>query len=531
MLCPNGQQGKLMSDLPLYAQAMLRPDFYPEPTSKVELVQTQMSFVFLTDHFAYKTKKAVNLGYLDYSELSERKTLSEKELVLNRRLCDYAYLEVLPVTKNEGGYSLGGCGEVVEYTLKMRRLPEDRMLINLLSTGGVSSGMLEKLAEKLAVFHQTARTDAEVQKYGNLEAIKYNTEENFEQTGSKVGLTVSPGEYARISSFTRSFISDNQALFNARVNGGKIRDCHGDLHAAHICFMDNICIYDCIEFNDRFRYGDVASEVAFLAMDLDHYGKADLSRLFVNSYIQKSKDTDLYKLLRFYKCYRAYIRGKVEGFKLDDPYISEAEKAKYVQKSKNYYHLADFYAKPNPTLFITTGFCGCGKSTLAQSLAEVSGSVVISSDIVRKGLSNIDCHQHCFEDADQGIYSPEMTKKTYQAMFDQAGNALKEGYSVILDATFLKEDQRKQAEECASQNNAKFVVLEVKLSPELAKKRLEERLDKQSVSDGRWEVYLKQIKSFEPLAVQLNRVIIDSSKPTDKQLSDILEFFKSNQGE
>lgn len=531
MLRPNGQQGKLMSDLPLYAQAMLRPDFYPEPTTKVELVQTQMSFVFLTDHFAYKTKKAVNLGYLDYSELSGRKALSEKELLLNRRLCDYAYLEVLPIIKNEGGYSLGGCGEVVEYTLKMRRLPEGRMLVNLLSTGSVSSGMLEKLAEKLAIFHQTARTDAEVQKYGNLEAIKYNTEENFEQTGSKVGITVSPQEYARISSFTRSFISKNQTMFNERVNRGKIRDCHGDLHAAHICFMDNICIYDCIEFNDRFRYVDVASEVAFLAMDLDHYGRADLSRQFINSYIKKSGDKDLFKLLRFYKCYRAYIRGKVEGFKLDDPYISEAEKDKYAQKSKNYYHLADFYARSKPTLFITMGFCGCGKSTLAQSLAKISGSVVISSDIVRKGLAGIDCCQHHFEDTDQGIYSPEMTQNTYQAMYAQAEDALKEGYSVILDATFLKEHQRKQAEECARRNNAGFVILEVKLTPELAQKRLEKRLDKPSVSDGRWEVYLKQIKALEPLAVQPNHVIIDSSKSTDKQLSDILEFFKSNQGE
>jgi aminoglycoside phosphotransferase family enzyme len=225
----------------------------------------------------------------------------------------------------------------------MRYLPQDRMMNVLLANNQVSADMVTQLAQRLAEFHQKAETSATISAFGDIGAIKVNTEENFDQTEKSIGRTISQEKYDRIKSYTRRFIENNVSLFRQRVAEGRIRDCHGDLHAAHICFTDGICIYDCIEFNDRFRYCDVASEIAFLAMDLDHYGRADLSRSFVNAYTGFSRDRELLRLLNFYKCYRAYVRGKVESFKLDDPYISAEEKVKTLAIARKYFELAEEY--------------------------------------------------------------------------------------------------------------------------------------------------------------------------------------------
>jgi aminoglycoside phosphotransferase family enzyme len=206
--------------------------------------------------------------------------------------------------------------------------------------------MLAAVAQKLARFHEKAETNADISAFGDLNAIRQNTAENFDQAGKYIGTTISPEKYEHIKVFTENFMAQNASLFRRRVSEGRIRDCHGDLHAAHVCFCHGICIYDCIEFNDRFRYGDVASEVAFLAMDLDHYGRTDLSQHFVKAYLAASGDAELKTLLNFYKCYRAYVRGKVEGFKLDDPYIPEAEKKKILTIARDYFVLADSYTAP-----------------------------------------------------------------------------------------------------------------------------------------------------------------------------------------
>ncbi|MBI4267259.1 MAG: hypothetical protein HY662_00560, partial [Chloroflexi bacterium] len=238
-----------------------------------------------------------------------------------------------------------GQGEALEYAVKMRHLPQSAMLNVLLAKNQVSPDMIGRVAQKLAEFHEKAETSPAINIFGSIETITTNTEENFDQTIKYIGRTISEPTYRHIRDYTRKFIEDNASLFAQRVAGGKIRDCHGDLHAAHICFEDGICIYDCIEFNDRFRYGDVASEVAFLAMDLDQYGRADLSRRFVDAHVSFSGDGELLKLLNFYKCYRAYVRGKVEGFKLNDPNISAEEKAKILAMAKRYFELAESYIK------------------------------------------------------------------------------------------------------------------------------------------------------------------------------------------
>jgi len=332
-----------VSQLPQMVEALLEPKTYPDPAEGVELVQTQMSFVFLTDQYVYKVKKPVDLGYLDYTTLEKRQFYCQREVELNRRLSPDVYLGVVAITQEEGNISIDGQGAVIEYAVKMRRIPQEGMMNELLAQNKVSSEMVNRVAQKLANFHRQAETNASISAFGGLDTINQNTEENFTQTEEYIGLTISRDKYDHIKNYTETFIQKNTPLLQKRLADGRIRDCHGDLHAAHICFTNGISIYDCIEFNDRFRYCDVASEVAFLAMDLDHYGRADLSRSFIAAYVAESKDTQLLELLDFYKCYRAYVRGKVEGFQLDDPFISADEKTKVLASARRYFELAESY--------------------------------------------------------------------------------------------------------------------------------------------------------------------------------------------
>jgi aminoglycoside phosphotransferase family enzyme len=324
-------------------QVLLNSQAYPHKPQKIELVQTQMSFIFLAGDFAYKVKKEVNLGYLDYTTLEKRHFFCHQELELNRRLCPDAYLAVVPIVEEKGGLRVEGQGEAIEYAVKMKQLPQERMMDVLLPQGQVTPEMIARVAEKLVGFHQKAETNQEIAAFGKLDVICQNTDENFAQTEKYIGTSITAEKYQHIKNYTNRFIDRKTSLFDKRVGEGKIRDCHGDLHAAHVCFTDDICIYDCIEFNDRFRYSDVASEIAFLAMDLDRYQQAGLSRHLVNTYVELSHDEELLKLLNFYKCYRAYVRGKVESFKIDDPCIPEGEKARILSVARSYFKLAESY--------------------------------------------------------------------------------------------------------------------------------------------------------------------------------------------
>jgi aminoglycoside phosphotransferase family enzyme len=332
-----------VSALPSVVEALLKPPAYPHKPPKIELVQTQMSFVFLAGEYVYKIKKPVNLGYLDYTTLKKRHFFCGQEVELNRRLCPDVYLSVVGIVEENGGFRVEGQGKAIEYAVKMGRLPQDRMMDVLLPRGEITREMVARVAEKLVSFHQKAEANQEIAAFGGLDVIRRNCDENFAQTEKYIGLTIFRAKYERIRGYTDGFMKSNAGLFDKRVKEGRIRDCHGDLHAAHVCFTDDICIFDCIEFNDRFRYCDVASEIAFLAMDLDRYQQAGLSRHLVTTYVSLSHDEELLKLLNFYKCYRAYVRGKVESFKLDDPYIPEVETAKVSTAARSYFQLAESY--------------------------------------------------------------------------------------------------------------------------------------------------------------------------------------------
>lgn len=333
-----------MSEQKQVVEALLNSQAYPEDPGKVELIQTHISFVFITKNFAYKMKKAVDFGFLDFSTLEKRRFYCEKELELNKRLCADVYLEVVPINKSNI-IRIKGNGETIEYALKMKRLPQQRIMTLLLKDGKVNDKTIDELAKIIAEFHFKARNGSEINVFGSLKVIKTNWDENFAQTLNYINRAISHADFKFVQSRINDFMEKNNSLFENRIKNNKIRDCHGDLHSGNIFITDQICIFDAIEFNDRFRYSDVASDVAFLAMDLDFQYRTDLSNYFIDRYIIYSKDQELVKVLSFYKCYRAYIRGKVISFKLDDPNVADEEKKAALKDAQAYFRLAGKYAK------------------------------------------------------------------------------------------------------------------------------------------------------------------------------------------
>jgi aminoglycoside phosphotransferase family enzyme len=325
-------------------EGLSRPEAYPYPVSQVKVVQTHISVIFLTDVFAFKVKKPVDLGFVDYSTRERREFFCRREVELNRRLAPRVYLGIAPIVRDERGWRVGGDGEPVEWCVVMERLPEDRLLSHLLRDGRVSAPDITAIAWKLAAFHQTAATGPAVDAYGHVYAIRVNTDENFRQLAPFVGRTVDSEPLRQIQTYTNRFLDQNAAIFAQRIREHRIRDGHGDLHAASICLSGGVQIFDCVEFNDRFRSGDVASEVAFLMMDLTHFGRPDLAEILARVYREASGDDLPPDLLAFYQCYRAVVRGKVASFELDEAEVSAADRAAAHREARAYLAQAATYA-------------------------------------------------------------------------------------------------------------------------------------------------------------------------------------------
>jgi hypothetical protein len=484
-------------------EALQDPKIYSEKPEKVELLQTHVSAIFFVGEHVYKVKKPVNFGFLDFTTLEKRKYFCREEVVLNRRLCPEVYLGVTEIRLQNGRISLGeGAGEIVEYAVLMKKLPQDSMMDRWLAAGKVTPQVLQKIAAKLAQFHAQAATRPEIASFGKVEVIRTNVEENFSQSEKYVGISLSAEAFREIRNRTRDFIEAHLPLFEKRVTGGRIRDCHGDLHLQHICLGDEILIFDCIEFNQRLRYGDVAADIAFLLMDLDFQGHPGFSAELAADYLSLSRDWSLYLLLNFYKAYRACVRGKVFSFRLDDPAIAPQEKAIAQQEARRYFQLAHQYAQKmnRPALFLTCGLMGTGKSTTARSLTDALGWKWLSSDTVRKELAGLSPHERRYESFRQGIYAPNFSETTYQTLFDQAGSLLQAGSSVILDASFKRERDRSAALELARKMRADFLLIECRCEDAIIQKRLSDRLRKGTgPSDGRWEIFQEQKESFEKI--------------------------------
>jgi uncharacterized protein len=325
-------------------EALMKPEAYDEDPSSIEMVQTHISVVFLTQNFVYKMKKSVNFGFLDFTTLEKRRFFCEKELKLNRRLCGDMYLEVVPINKADA-IKIKGKGKTVEYAVKMKRMPKESIMSKLLEENKVNAKLVDRIAKNIAEFHSKAETSSRISDFGSLSAIEANWKENFEQTEEFIGKTISTEDFKLIRVKVEDFMKKNESLFMKRRAENRVRDCHGDIHSGNIFVTDKIYIFDAIEFNERFRYSDVAADVAFLAMDLDFKGLTELSAFFVGKYVEYSGDQELMNLLRFYKCYRACVRGKVTSFKLNDPSISIDDKTKASEEANAYFKLATSYAK------------------------------------------------------------------------------------------------------------------------------------------------------------------------------------------
>ncbi len=518
-----------MSALPSLIQDLLQPEAYPHRPKHIDLVQTHISYVLLADDLVYKIKKPVNFGFLDFTTLEKRLFYCRRELELNRRLAEEIYLDVVPIVKRQDKYVLEAEGVPVEWAVKMKRLPEEGMMQRLIDQGLLQERHMELLVQKLVPFYQKAATGAEVNKYGSIETISYNVEENFTQTRDFVGLVLSPWRYKHIVTWTRKFLETQQALFAQRVTEGFIRDGHGDLYSANICFDEphnKVYIFDCIEFNDRFRCGDVAQDLAFLAMDLDFHRLDHLAEFFIRRYTALAKDQGLYDLLDFYKCYRAYVRGKIGCFTWSAKEVAEEVRQKSLSQARRYFDLAYRYAQGLPVLLVFFGLSGSGKSTLARRIAQKLLATYYNSDVVRKEILGLDPKEHHYEPFGQGIYRPDITQKTYQTLVERALAHLAEGQDVVLDATFLSKTLRSMVLEHVKSMPIKRLFVWCKAPEEVVKERLSKRKHLvHEPSDGRWEIYLAQKERFEPPEEipPEELFILDTNAPPEELEAQILE--------
>lgn len=553
-------------------QALGCPAAFPFPVpqnASIPVVQTHASTVFLTPTLVYKLKKPRNFGFFDYSTPVQRRHFCIQETVLNARLAPGIYLGVAPVLLSaDGSFHFGLTlpidavpepateledGLVVDYAVVMVRLPDEATLLAHVDTGKATQQQLAQIARAVAAFHSTTQTNQHIAEFGRLAVIEGNWEENFAQMQPYIGRTLDQVTYERIVSSIRHFLQDRKALFAHRMRHGRIRDCHGDLRLQHVYLLDTLAeglanpplpplaILDGIEFNERFRYGDVASEIAFLAMELDAVGRNDLSRAFVDAYVAATRDDELRELLPFYCCYRACVRGKVLSFQLDEPEVPEKQREVARQEATALFELAASYTggPTRPVLMMVGGLMGTGKSTLARALRHELGWALFSSDRVRKRLAHLDPTQPQAQAFGQGLYSTQWTARTYRALRQKAHTQLASGRSVLLDASFVRRADREAMRREGRTLGASVVFVECHCPQEVALQRLAcrwqartqdskaARLRDSSASDGRPDLYDAQRKVFETFDAreegQCEHLLIATEQPLVVNLEQVLD--------
>ena len=504
----------LASWLKMVEQLRNSPE-WPENELPIEMKQTHISVLLLSRNYVIKLKKPVDFGFLDYTTMKKRLKACEDEIRLNSRLCPDTYLGLGEVTEVNGEIGLSGRnGKIVDYCVRMKRLPEERMLDRMVANNTVTEAVIDRVADRLCEFHRTALRGPEIARRGSLAEIERNWEENFTQTEAFIGRTISGSAYQAIRLWVNGWLETRADLFDRRVHEGRIVDGHGDVRCESVCVMDDaICIYDCIEFNDRFRCDDVASEAAFLAMDLDARGRPDLGYFFTEAYQRRTDDNELFKLLPFYRCYRAYVRGKVLSFRLNETEFSEDERKTAATRAANFFDLAQRYATRlrKPTVIAVGGLSGTGKTALARAIAGELGLRVVSADAVRQSLFGEAKRPAGYG---EGAYTTEANCLTYRTMIERGRELLGEDRGVILDATFLRDEDRNLAQEMVMAAGAEWRMIECRLAPELVHARLEGRKAKrEGVSDATWEIYLRQREKRDGICDESDRrcLAIDTS--------------------
>jgi aminoglycoside phosphotransferase family enzyme/predicted kinase len=469
----------------------------------VEIIQTHISVILLGKSRVLKLKKPVDFGFLDYTTLEKRRIACEREIELNSRLCPEIYLGKEAVCEDEkGNFLFFNGGKIFDYGVLMKRLPTEGMLDQMVLQNTVTEKTITLIAERLFDFHKNARRGADVDNFGDFENIRYNWEENFEQIKPFINRTISKKDFESIYEWVKNWLEENKNLLKKRIDEGHICDGHGDVRCESICVTNKgVCIFDCIEFNQRFRCGDVANEAAFLAMDLDAYGRPDLAYFFFEKYAEKAGDEELYKLYRFYRCYRAFVRGKVLSFQLDEPELSETEHQKAWQRAEKYFLIASGSAKDLqiPTVIAVAGLSGTGKTSIARAVACELGWRVVSSDAVRHKLFDDEKKPSAYG---KGRYDKESNRRTYRKMIAKGIEFLEKDNGVILDATFSRFADREMLRQQAAQIGADFCLIECCLEDEIVRHRLEVRTQKKDgLSDANWDIYKRQKENFEPIEI------------------------------
>ena len=490
------------STLPPLIQALHRPACYGHPVRDIRLVETHISWILLTGPYAYKIKKPLNLGFLDFSTLEKRRFFCQEELRLNRRLAPLLYLEVVSITGSPASPVLHGTGETIEYAVKMVQFPEQARLDRMLARGELRPEHVDLLAQELAEFHGRAAVAGSDKSFGDPEHVLEPVRQNFTQIRPRIE-AMDQVQLRRLEIWSEMSFDELRKIFESRKRDGFVRECHGDAHLANMVWLeDRVTLFDCLEFNDNLRWIDVMSELAFLVMDLDDRGRPDLARRALNSYLEHTGDYTGLAVFRFYQVYRALVRAKVACIRSSQSGLSEDDNRKVREEYLGYAHLAERYTQPPPAaLIITNGLSGSGKTWLSQQLLESLDAIRVRSDIERKRLHGLAPGERSGSGIDSGIYTADANQRTYARLAKLALAILRAGHTVIVDAAFLKHSQRDQLRTVAKEMHVPFVILDIEAPENTLRERLRLR-DRQQheVSEAGLAVLQHQLATREPLA-------------------------------
>jgi len=470
-----------------------------------ELIETHISWVFLSESDVFKIKRPVDFGFLDFTTVEARRRACEAELRLNRRLAPDVYLGSVPVTVDDDGvHSIGGNGRTVDWAVHMRRLSEAGRADILLGERSLSGRQIDALADHVAAFHERARCDAETARHGDVATIRENVRENFDQTRSSIDEYLNEEQARAIERWQLGVLGD-EARFAARIASQRVRDGHGDLRLEHVYFEPDgsIAIIDCIEFNDRFRFGDVCADIAFLSMDLAWHGRVDLAERFLARYARMSHDYLLYSVVDFYESYRAFVRGKIASFLAADAETTAATRERARREARRYFMLSLAFERPPlvaPRVIAVSGMIASGKSRAAALIGELLAAPVLSSDRTRKHLMGSAPTQSMRSEAWSGPYSPGTTDAVYGELWSAADTIVASGRPVVIDASFRAAALRTAARGVAAKRGVPFTMVECVAPRALLLERLAKReAGGAHESDARSDLLDEFEARFEPI--------------------------------
>jgi hypothetical protein len=501
-----------------FVERLRDPRCYRHPVDGVEVLETHISWVLLAGDYAYKIKKPVSLGFVDFSTLAARCLYCDEELRLNRRTAPDLYLDVVPITGTPLSPAVGGEGPAFEYAVRMRRFPQEALLDHVARSGGLTPGHVDAFARAVADFHQSVAHAGIGGDFGAPREILSEALDNFTQIERLDERHESREVRRALRAWTLREFEDLEPDFARRKHDGFVRECHGDLHLGNVALVEGRPVaFDAIEFNEAFRWVDVMNEVAFPVMDLHHHGLPRLANRFIDAYLDATGDFEGLKVLRFYLVYRAMVRAKVSCIRAHQAGIDAADCERSARAFRGHLELAERLSRPAaPALIAMHGLSGSGKTTVSQALVEALGAVRLRSDVERKRLHGFAALARTQSGPGEGMYAPEADRLTYSRLAALAARVLDAGYPVVVDATFLRIVWREMFREYARERGAPFVLVacaapEAELRERVAKREREGR----DASEAGIEVLERQIATLEPLeADELDTaMIVDALAP------------------